>query len=512
MDKTIAVIDIGMTNKKVAVYDRDMRMLDSISRKFEPLMLEGLETHDLAGMEAWFLDTLSEFGRRFPIGAIAVTTHGATMVCVGEDGECCAPCVYYTYEPGEEFQKRFYALVGDERELQASTGTPPLSAMINPSKGLFFLKERFPEAFARSRLVLNYPQYWGYRLTGRSGAEGTYTGCHSYLWDWKGERYSSVADKLGIAGMMPFPLRDSWDVLGTIKETLAERTGLARDVVVTMGIHDSNASLLPHLAKAKGRDFILNSTGTWCVLMHPQESFGFENEELGKVVFFNRSAYNKPVKTAIFLGGMEYEAWTRAISASSGLAAGAALLEPTDVDYRAVVDGRSDFILPEYVPGSGQFPGSFSSAVLDGAVFALADIEAGRSVPPFFKDSRRALAALNISLAIQTTVALDRAGLKPETEVFTEGGFRKNAGYNAALASALGGVGGGRAYLTDISEATALGAAMTAAAALLGITPNALGDRFDIEYKKVRPMEALGDFARYRAEWLALVAGKGGRA
>ena len=289
--------------------------------------------------------------------------------------------------------------------------------------------------------MLNYPQYWGYRLTGRRGAEGTYTGCHSYLWDWKGARYSSVAEKLGISGMMPFPLRDSWDVLGTITDRIAGRTGLARDVVVTMGIHDSNASLLPHLAKAEGKDFILNSTGTWCVLMHPQESFGFARDELGKVVFFNRSAYNKPVKTAIFLGGMEYEAWAKAIASSAGLASDDVLPVPTEEDYRAVVGARSDFILPEYVPGSGQFPGSVSRAVEGDSDFALADIEAGRVVPGFMKDARRALAGLNLSLAIQTIVALDRAGLKNDTVVFTEGGFRKNAGYNAILASALARLG-----------------------------------------------------------------------
>ena len=60
---------------------------------------------------------------------------------------------------------------------------------------------------------------------------------------------------------MPFPLRDSWDVLGKLKPELARRCGLSSEVIVTMGIHDSNASLLPHLAKRKGRDFILNSTG-----------------------------------------------------------------------------------------------------------------------------------------------------------------------------------------------------------------------------------------------------------
>jgi L-fuculokinase len=509
MDTVIAVIDIGMTNKKVAIYDRHLRMLDSVSRTFAPIMEGDLETHDLAGMEAWFLDTLAAFGRRFPISAIAVTTHGGTFVCVGEDGKCCAPCVYYTHEPGEEFQERFYRRMGDRRELQVSTGTPPLSAMINPAKGLFFLEERFPEAYARSRIVLNYPQYWGYRLTGKAGAEGTYTGCHTYFWDWERSCYSSVTEKLGVAAKMPFPLRDSWDVLGRIKGELAERTGLSRDVIVTMGIHDSNASLLPHLAKRSGRDFVLNSTGTWCVLMHPQENFGFSADELGKIVFFNRSAYNKPVKTAIFLGGMEYEAWTRV----GAKAAGHALAEPSAADYRAVVEDCSAFILPEVVPGSGQFPGSVSRAVQDGVAYALTDIESGSSVPDFMRDGRRTMAALNLSLAFQTLVALERAGRTSGTDVFTEGGFRRNAGYNSILASALGrDKGSGGVYLTDISEATAFGAAMTAVAALEGTTPDALGSRFDIDYKAVGPMEGLGDFEKYRAAWLAQVAENGGKA
>ena len=507
MAKAIAVIDIGMTNKKVAIYDQGLRMLDSVSRTFAPMMLDGIETHDLEGMEEWFLERLSAFGKVHTIGAIAVSTHGANTVCVGEDGRACAPCVYYTHEPGEEFQKRFYDLVGEKRELQASTGTPPLSAMINTAKGLFFLKEKYPARFAATRFVLNFPQYWAYRLTGNTGAEGTYTGCHSYFWDWEAGRYSSVIDRLGIAGMLPFPLRDSWDVLGSIKAELARRWGLPPDIIVTMGIHDSNASLLPHLAKKKGSDFILNSTGTWCVLMHPQESFGFEEDELGKVVFFNRSAYNKPVKTAIFLGGMEYEAWTKAIAAACGAVPG----EPGVEVYRSVISTASAFILPELVPGSGQFPGSTPRARQDGRDYALADISSQRDVPPFMRDGSRALAVLNISLALQTLVALERAGHGPLTEVFTEGGFRKNEGYNAVLASLCG-----RAYLTDISEATALGAAMTAAAALEGIKPDALGDRFDVEYKEVRPMEGLGpgrgqaDLEKYRAAWLALVSKNGG--
>lgn len=502
MGKNVAVIDIGMTNKKVAVYDRDLRALGSVSKSFGPTLVEGIEAHDLAGIEDWVLDNLAELGRSFDIGAIAVTTHGATMVCVGEDGEPCAPCVYYTHEPGPEFQERFYRLAGDRRELQSVTGTPPLAAMINPAKGIFFLRERFPESFARTRTALNYPQYWVYRLTGVAGAEGTFVGCHSYLWDWRAARYSSVADKLGIADKMPFPLRDSWDVAGTLKDDIARRTGLGRDVVVTMGIHDSNASLLPHLAARKGGDFALNSTGTWCVLMHPQEEYRFSPDELGKVVFFNRSAYNKPVKTAIFLGGMEFGAWASVIRRARGLAEGAELPEPAPAEYRAVVEGRDLFVLPELVPGSGQFPGSVARARSGGVDYALADIESGAAAPTFLRDTGASVAALKLSLAIQTLVALERAGADGGTDVITEGGFRKNAGYNALLAAALK----GRAYLTDIPEATSLGAAMTGVAALEGVKPDALADRLDVGYARPAAMGGLEGFGEYRAAWLALAS------
>ncbi|HWP68663.1 MAG TPA: FGGY family carbohydrate kinase, partial [Rectinemataceae bacterium] len=310
MEKAIAVIDIGMTNKKVVVYGENLELRAIMKRNFDPIMVDGMETHDLCGMEAWFFATLGEFSRDFDIRALAVCTHGATFVCADARGNPTVPCIYYTYEPGPEFQDRFYAMAGSPDDLQTATGTPRLSALINPSKGLFLAKELYPEAFAKSELVLPYPQYWGMRLTGKAGVEGTYIGCHTYLYDWNRGTYSTVAEKLGIAGKLPFPLRASWEILGTLLPDVAAKCGLSPSTIVTMGIHDSNASLLPYLVKGYGTEFIVNSTGTWCVLMHPQEHYGFSPDEIGKVVFFNRSAYNKPVKTAIFLGGKEYEVWT----------------------------------------------------------------------------------------------------------------------------------------------------------------------------------------------------------
>ena len=66
MNAAILVIDIGMTNKKVAVYNERLEQLDVAYKSFEPLRLvddDGalIPCHDLEGMESWF----------FPFGPIS---------------------------------------------------------------------------------------------------------------------------------------------------------------------------------------------------------------------------------------------------------------------------------------------------------------------------------------------------------------------------------------------------------------------------------------------------------
>jgi sugar (pentulose or hexulose) kinase len=363
MDYAIAVIDIGMTNKKVACYDDSLRQLDARYRSFEPMIVDGLPCHDLEAMEAWFLDELGQAGKRFPIRAVAVSAHGATFVCLGKDGKPAVPCVYYTHEPGEDFHSRFYERFGPAAELQASTGTPAFKAMINPAKGIFFAQEQFSREFKNTTAILPYPQYWGLRFSEKMGVESTYMGNHTYLWDQVKDKLSTVAEKLGIAPLLPDKLNKSWDILGTISDTVAAKTGLPKETIVTMGIHDSNSALLPHFAKKGERGFILNSTGTWCVIMNPVEKYGFAPDELGKVVFFNISAFGMPVKTAIFLGGLEFETWFRLFFKKH---------DRNDLPgwneelYRRILAEKRLFLLPELTQGSGQFPSSRARIVENG--------------------------------------------------------------------------------------------------------------------------------------------------
>ena len=290
--------------------------------------------------------------------------------------------------------------------------------------------------------------------------------------------------------------------IGPILPDLALQLGLKEDVLVTAGIHDSNASLLPYLASKAAGDFILNSTGTWCVLMHPDpgtQAAAYRADDIGKVVFFNRSALDRPVKTAIFLGGMENDAYVKLWQEAGGKEG----YPESDMEtLRQLLTERNAFLLPELVSGSGQFPRSRPGIYEDGIFYSMEDMQKGKKLPRLLSDSRRFQAALVLSLVIQTETALLRAGLQPGTAVFTEGGFRKNSLYNRLLASILP---ENDFYLTDISEATAAGAALCGLMSLTGRPLEDFGSYVAIKRTKIEPEQVSG-YREYKEAWLQKAA------
>ncbi len=470
----IAVIDIGKTNKKVLIYDDQLNVVDTAYRTFEEVVDGNVHFEPIEGMKRWFKETLKEFTGHYDIRALSVTTHGATAMAIKKGGSLAVPPVAYTTEAGEGFRKNFYEMFGDPVALQKETATAEIGSLVNVAKKVFFWKTHYPEEFESIQTILNYPQYWGYVFTGKTGAEPTYTGCHTYLYDFTAKKYSSVAQKLGIVDKLPGEIRQSWEVLGTVRPDIANETGLSTKCIVTMGIHDSNSSLLPFLVKGFD-NFALNSTGTWCVAMHPAKDVTFETNELGKLVFYNLDTFFNPVKTSIFMGGLEFETYSELLQQINGRSD----FPSYDPDlYRSVISRATQFIVPSVVKGTGIFPDA-APRVIDGTEeFGLEEIRNGSRVPVFFKDYERAHAVLAASLAIQTKTALEMVGFQGDGSIFTEGGFRKNDSYNALLSSLFT---SGNCYLTRLEEATAFGAALLGKAALDGTTPEESKDLFTIE-------------------------------
>lgn len=481
MNSYIAVFDVGKTNKKLMIFDENLHIVDTITEKFDEYIKKGIRFEPIDAINTWFLEGLKNFSSKYKIGCVCATTHGGTFVCIDEDGNPAVPLVAYTTEPKEPFHDDFYKRFGTPDALQEETATAPMGSLVNSAKNIYFLQKTYPEEFKRVRWIINYPQYFGYLLSGKIGAEPTYIGCHSFLWEHRKMDWSRVTRALGIIDKVPEKLQHTWDVLGTVTPEIAEKTGLEAETVVTMGVHDSNASLLPYIIKSED-DFVLNSTGTWCVMMHPADEPIFETDEIGKMIFYNLDVYSHPVKTSILMGGLEFETWSELMKEASGVDS----FPDFDPEvYKRIIRKKALFILPSVQKGTGQFPDSEARVVEGDAVFTLDEIRGGK-FPSFFGDFSTAYAVLNLSLAIQSKLALERTGMKNGTDLFVEGGFRKNPDYNALLSAMFP---ESSVYLTNLEEATAFGAALLGKAGLEGKRPEAFAGLFEIE--KI-PVNAVG--------------------
>ena len=494
MDYAIAVLDIGKTNKKLVIYDNDIRQIDSIYSSFPTIKYENLDIEDIEGIDAWFIEGLKTMGEKYPIKVISITTHGATGVCIDKKGNPSVPVVAYTNEVDDNFHDEFYNLAGSREELQVKTATAEVKPLINYAKLIYFLKKRFPEDFKKTEKILFYPQYFSCKLTGKTAADFTYAGCHTYLWDYNEWRWSDVADKLGILSKLPENVNKPGDILGKISDKITEKTGLDPKTIVTTGIHDSNSSLLPYLIRGE-ENFILNSTGTWCVVMHPTRELSFTKDDLGKMVFYNISANEELVKTAIFMGGLEFETYIKILQKMHERED--YLGEEMDL-IREIVNQNEHFILPGVVKGAGQFPDSDPRIIDKGLEFSLKEVMEEGVIPPFFRDYKKAYLIIVLSLAMQTKVAIDRINAPAGSPIYIEGGFRHNKNYVRLLASIFP---ESPVYLTNINEATSYGAALLGKAAYEGKETSDLKEIVDIEFNRIKPAK-IDNLYDYESEFI----------
>jgi hypothetical protein len=474
----VAVLDIGKTNKKLFIYDDQLNCLnpDEEGAKFDPVEWNGLLCDDMASIYEWMMEGLAEAADRYEdIRAISVSTHGATLTLLGEgedeifpgDGGLVFPVISYENDPGPQWEERFYEDVGmSPTEAQRSTATAPFHWFLNTGRQVHYLQKSMPDRFARVTSILMFSQYITYLLTGRKGVEPTHIGCHNFMLDADGESYSLIAERLGVAEKLPdLPLRDTWEALGTVSPEVAARTGLAPDCVVNMGVHDSNAALVPYFASGM-EDFVVHDSGTWFVTMSPTESAEFQDNELGKDVFFNRSVYNKPIKTNIFHGGAEFEFFC------DHVLRGHPRPDGIDLDVlKHIIGGRHAFSLPTISLGSGLFPDSVSRL---------------RGLDVVFQDSVHAWHTVDIGLAMQGYLAIAMAAGEEVKQVFIEGNLgRHNPVDRSVIASMLPDAD---VYYGTMGGAP-FGAAILGVATAEGVRPEDLGDRFEMELTPVPPLD-----------------------
>ncbi len=394
----VAVIDIGKTNAKVALVDLDNLTEIAVTRTSNTTRHDGIYPHyDVERLWDFTLDSLASLNRGQPIDALSVTTHGATAALLRADGELALPVLDYEHDGPESLTAEYDAV----RPRFSETGTPRLPLGLNLGAQIYWQSQAFPEQFADANRIVTYPQYWAYRLSGVAANEVTSLGCHTDLWNLAARDFSSLVATLAWRKLMA-PVRRAHDRLGPILPGIARRTGLDAGTPILCGIHDSNASLLPHIMSRRP-PFAVVSTGTWVVSM----AVGAKATELDpdRDTLVNVDAFGGSIPSARFMGGREYAVLTDDLKG-----------EATDTDVAAVLE-KGIQLLPSVTVGSGPFPQRQAKWV------------SGSAMTP---GERRVAACFY--LAMMTSHCLGLVGADGETVV--EGPFARNDLYVCMLAAA----------------------------------------------------------------------------
>ena len=419
----VAVLDVGKTNVKAVIVDLEAGREIAARTKPNVVLTDGPYPHfDVDGIFAFFVDCLKDFNTAYGFEAISITAHGASGALLSQDG-LALPVLDYEFRYPAEIDAAYDRI----RPGFSKTFSPRLPGGLNLGAQLHYQKTAFPDAFAKTRAIVTYPQYWARRLTGTSATEVTSLGCHTDLWMPREGRFSELVSRLDIAGIMA-PVRKPSDLLGYVTDDVARRIGLSRPVPVYCGIHDSNASLLPHLVQREA-PFAVVSTGTWVVLF----AVGGDLDHLDPTrdTLANVDALGRAVPSARFMGGREFELLTRGQG------------EATPEAIKRVIE-EGIIVTPSLVPGSGPYPHA-QHRILNASGGLGAD---------------ETYAAASLYAALMTATCLDLTGAAGP--IVVEGPFARNGLYIEALAKAKK----RPVIAVGHSTGTCLGAAMLAGSSL----------------------------------------------
>jgi len=448
LDATI-VLDIGKTNCKLSLIDAAGLSLAE-RRCPNTIANDGpYPHHDVERLWDWMVTVLREFAGLARVGAIVPVTHGATAALVDDDG-LVLPILDYesslTFEQGWDYSA--------QRDPFAETQSPDLPAGLNLGRQLAWLAQRFPAEFGRTRHILMYPQYWAWRLSGVLASEVTSLGCHTDLWNPSTGDYANLVDRQGWRSLFP-PRRQAWARLGAIKPELATTTGLPADCQIVCGIHDSNASLLRHLASAEPCTVL--STGTWVIAA----SLGASappvlDERLDMLA--NCDVFGAPVPCIRFMGGREFAALAGNDPAPCELG-----------DLQRLID-RGTLALPCFAESGGPFAG-----------------RAGCVEGPAAESAAERSALATLYSVLMTDHCLSALGAT--SPVLVEGSFTRNPHFGPLLAALRPGQG---VAVSDDGSGTTCGGWMLARWGCRP-APNA---------RAVAVLDLPG-WADYRERWLA---------
>lgn len=261
-------LDIGSTNLKAVLYDTDGNSIAEASAP-TPVRINEIDLSIIDPDELWQIvsglirNTVAQLEEKAGPGAAgrilgtACASMAESGVMLDDKGEVTFPTIMW-YDLCTKGSERYWNEEFDRFRLVEITGQ---RAQYNYSLNkLCWVKEHFPEAFAKTSLFLSMGDFIAYKLSGKAIMNHSIS-CRTMMLDIRKKAWSrEICGTAGIPVEILPELVPSATELGRVTPAAAEQCGLSRNTRVFAGGHDHPCGALA--AGILDSRSLLDSSGT----------------------------------------------------------------------------------------------------------------------------------------------------------------------------------------------------------------------------------------------------------
>ena len=265
MPAYILAHDIGTTNHKCVVFDENGNMVASASTPCHTFYSQGgsaeQDPHD---WWANFLYTtkqvLVEIDSKDILG-ISFSAHMNGCLPVDETGQPLMRSMIHSDTRSSEIKDSIFSKVHED-QLYEITGNRIDSRY--PLLKMYWLKEKRPEIYKKTRFFLQAKDYVAFRLTGKLGvtdySDASLTGAFNLKTrSWENSLFQELALDLA---KMPNPV-PSTDIIGYVQKSVAVETGLLEGTPVVIGGGDGACATVGAGCVKRDDTYISLGTTAW---------------------------------------------------------------------------------------------------------------------------------------------------------------------------------------------------------------------------------------------------------
>ena len=254
-------VDLGSTNIKAAIYDKNFNLVDRQSRPVNYIRENGfvefdayVYCRDLIGL----LADMVEKNHVAKVREIAFTGQAESLVVLGHHGRPLMNAISWMDERSVE-ECKVLAEKFDSATCEAVTGQMAVLPTW-PATKILWLKNNRPEIYQKADCYMMLKDYIVYCLTGNKVADMSIATFTFYFDIYKKAYWKEMLDVIGVSESQLPALCEPCTVAGTLTADVAEQMGLTTATKVNVGTLDHFAGMVGTGNIEKGG--ITLSTGT----------------------------------------------------------------------------------------------------------------------------------------------------------------------------------------------------------------------------------------------------------